>query len=100
MTKPVPQIALDEQVIDDPELEKTLEDRELAKGAAGEARKKLETVDEIAKGKIGELKLRNGKAVRIGRFRVAQTPVAARSVSFETKASSRLKITTLDEEAA
>lgn len=90
--KPEPQIALDERVIEDVELEKALEDREIAKGAAGEARKKYTTLDDLAKAKIAELSLEDGDAVRVGRFRVSQTAVEARTVSFETEPTSRLQI--------
>lgn len=86
------QTALDEQVIDDRELESVLEDREVAKGAAGEARKKFSTVDEIAKGKIGDLKLAEGDTVRVGRFRVTYKPVEGRSVAFDTQPTTRLTI--------
>lgn len=95
--KPQPQIALDEQIVESAELERVLEDREVAKGAAGEARKKFSTLDELAKGKIADLDLDDGGAVRVGRFRVTKSAVAARSVSFEIDPSMRLSIKATDE---
>ena len=86
------QTALDERVVDDIDLESVLEDRERAKGAAGEARRKFSTVDDIAKGKIGDLKLAEGDVVRCGRFRITYKSVEARSVSFETQPTARLTI--------
>jgi hypothetical protein len=92
------QTALDERVIEDAELEKVLEDRQVAKGNAGEARKKYGTLDELAKGKIADLQLEDGDAVRIGRFRISQSAVAPREVAFETNATSRLTISADSEE--
>jgi hypothetical protein len=96
--KPQSQTALDETVLDDRELEKILEDRERAKGAASEARGKFTTVDEIARAKITDLGLTDGDAVRVGRFRVTQSRVEARTVNFETQPTSRLKINATDDE--
>jgi hypothetical protein len=91
-TQSQPQTALDEREINNAELESVLEDREVAKGKAGETRKKYTTVDEVAKDKIAALKLAEGDVVRIGRFRIKLTNIPARDVAFETSATSRLSI--------
>lgn len=97
--KATAQTALDERVVENAELERALEDREIAKGAAGEARKKFTTLDDLAKGKVNDLNLQDGEAVRIGRFRVAYRKVPAKSVAFETEPSERLTISTPKDEA-
>lgn len=93
--RPQPQTALDEQVVESAELERVLEDREVAKGAAGEARKKFSTLDDLAKGTIADLD--DDATVRVGRFRVAKRSVAGRSVAFDTNPTSRLSIKVTDE---
>lgn len=93
-TTPQAQTALDERLVEDKDLEKLLEDRERAKGAAGEARRKYSTLDDLAKEKVEDLALVDDETVRIGRFRISQVSVAGRSVSFETTPTSRLKIKT------
>jgi len=87
-----PQIAIDERVVESPELEAALEAREVAKAAAGEARAALKAAHDKAVGLIGELEL--GEApVRVGRFRLTVRKVEARSVAFDTEPTTRLTIT-------
>lgn len=90
--KATPQLAMDERVIDDRDLEKALEDREIAKGAVSEARSKYNGIDEAAKGLVAQLSLKDGDVVRVGRFRLSQRRVAAKSVAFETDARDQLYI--------
>lgn len=77
-TKASPQTAMDEQLIENQELEKALEDREVAKGAAAEARAKYTTLDEVCKDKIEEFSLADGEVARVGRFRIEKKAVAPR----------------------
>jgi hypothetical protein len=95
---PDPQTTIDEKVVENDKLEQALEEREKLKAKAGKARKDYAEADEWAKGLIGELRLDDGAAVRVGRFRVSRTAVAGRSVAFETQPSSRLTISLLDDE--
>lgn len=87
-----PQMALEEREVADAELERALEDREQAKGIMGEARRKYSAMDEVVKGKLGDLSLKDGEVVRVGRFRITQTAVPARSVAFDTQPTTRLSI--------
>lgn len=91
------QTALDETEWEDPELEKILSDREVAKGKKGEVIKKFKTLDDLAKEKLDELGLDDGTVLRIGRYRVRKTAVPSRSVAFETEPTSRLTIGVADE---
>ena len=86
-----PQTAIGEHVVEDAELEAALEAREQAKAAASEARKTFAAADEAAKGRIHELDLGEGRA-RCGRFVIAERDLPARSVAFDTEASTRVTI--------
>lgn len=91
-TKATPQTAIDERLVESDELEKALEDREIAKGTKSEAQAKFNTLDEVVKDKIEEFNLADGEVARVGRFRIEKKPVAPREVSFTAEASSRLSI--------
>lgn len=86
-----PQVAIGEQIVEDADLEKALEDRQAAKERAGAAGKAYREADGVARGKLGEL-VEGDVPVRVGRFVVYKSDVAARSVSFETDPTSRLNI--------
>lgn len=86
------QTALDERVIEDAELEKILEDRQVAKGAAGEARKKVEGLSAMADERIGPLNLSDGDVVRIGRFRLTHKHVAEAERAFTVPARDQTTI--------
>lgn len=87
----VPQLAIDERVIEDAELEDALERREKAKAKAAAARKAFATVQDEAKGLLGRHEL--GEApVRVGRFVVTARALPARSVAFDTDPSTRISI--------
>ncbi len=96
--KAVPQLALDEQVIDDAEVEAALEEREKRKASLQAVRKVYDGAHEAAIAEIAKLELPEGGAARVGRFRVARSAIPARSVTFDTKASSRIRISVVDEE--
>ena len=68
--RPVDQIGMDEQTIE---------------------------ADSKAKAAIERLELPEGGVARVGRFRITRTAVPARSVSFETEASSRISIGLVEE---
>lgn len=88
------QTAMDEREVDDAALLKALEDREIAKGAKAEASKKYTTMDNLAKGLINNLGLNEDEPIRVGRFRVVNSAVEARSVAFDTEPTTRLSIST------
>jgi len=88
----VPQLALDETLIEDAELEESLEHRQELKDAASEARADYKLADDEAKAAIEKQELPEGKIIRVGRFRIERKTVAARKVSFETSPGSRVSI--------
>jgi hypothetical protein len=90
------QLAFDEKLVEDTALENALEERERRRAALNAVRAEYEQAHEAAKVEIEKLELPADKAVRVGRFRIARTAVAARQVSFDTKATTRVRITLLD----
>lgn len=98
--RPVEQLAFDEQTIDDAALESALENRLKKKDSLDSVRKVYEAADEVAQAEIAKLELPEGGAVRVGRFRITRAAVAARSVAFETKATSRVRIVLVEDDAA
>lgn len=93
------QLALDEQVVEDTELEAALETRLDAQVAQGEARKAFKEANEAAKVHIAKLELPDEHAVRVGRFRISRSAVSARHVAFDVDPTSRVRITLLDGKA-
>lgn len=86
-TKVQAQLAIDETVIEDDDLEAALEERLRFKDDYAEAGKVYRDKDAIAKGLI-EKNLGGGdddQVFRIGRFRVTRKLVEGRAVTFETK---------------
>lgn len=92
--KQVDQLALDEVTITDPVLEKALEDRLAAKLIAAVPQHDFMVANEAAKAEIAKLELPDGKAARVGRFRL--TRVAIEGGEFERKASTRVTIKLVD----
>ena len=90
--RPVDQLGMDEQRIDDPALIAALEEREQRKEHKGEVAKAFKEAHEAALAEIAKLELPEGGAARVGRFRITRTAVAGRSVSFETQPMSRISI--------
>lgn len=80
------QIGMEDNIIDDPELEKVLEARQEAKEAVGGYRK----LDKEAKAKIASIEAET--PFRVGRFLISRSTVQAKSVEFETPESVRLNI--------
>lgn len=95
---PQQQLGMDEKVVQIPELESALEERQSAKEALGEARKAYAEAHEAASAEIAKLELPDDTPVRAGRFRITRSAVSARSVSFETKPTTRVTITYLGDE--
>ncbi len=91
----VPQQGFDEQVIEDAEVESALEEREKRKASLSAVRKVYDGAHEAAVAEIAKLELPEGGAARVGRFRITKTAIAARSVTFEAKATSRIRIATV-----
>ena len=98
--KPTDQLAFDEQTVQDPDIEAALEERQSRKDSLNAVRKAYDEANELAAAKVAELELPEGGAARIGRFRVTRSAVAARSVSFETKATSRIRISLVETDEA
>jgi hypothetical protein len=94
----VAQLGFDEVAIDDPELEQVLETRLAKKVVLDKVRKEYDEAHEAANAAIAQQELPDGGALRVGRFRVTRTAVAGRSVAFETKATSRVRILLVDED--
>lgn len=86
------QLGLDEQVIEDADIEAALEEREKRKSSLSAVNKLYQAADELAKAELTKLELPEGGAARVGRFRVTRSAIPARSVTFDTKASSRIRI--------
>lgn len=77
-------------------IESLLNERQTKKDIADRERLAFEQIDDRAKAALESLELTEG-ACRIGRFRITRTYVAARTVQpFETKASNRIRISTIE----
>lgn len=86
------QIHMDETIVENEELEKMLEERQELKLAVGEYRK----VDKNAKAKIDSIE--TPMPFRVGRFVISKRDNTAKSVAFETQASSTITIKLAGEE--
>jgi hypothetical protein len=93
----VEQTAFDEQVIEDEEIEAALEDRDKKKRSLDAVRKVFDGANEHAMLKVSELELPEGGAARVGRFRITRTAVPAGHREFDTKASSRIRISAVEQ---
>lgn len=80
-TKTRSQVHMDDNIVNDAELEKMLEDRQELKQTVGEYRK----VDKSVKARIKSIT--TPTPYRVGRFIISKRDVSAKSVSFETQAS-------------
>lgn len=85
-----PQISMDDKFIEDPELEKLLEERQVAKEATSVANKEYRGLDEKAQAKVLALDLT--ETVRCGRFLLSKKVIEPKEVSFETAESVRARI--------
>lgn len=96
-TKAEGQLGMDERIVEDPEVEAALERRQTAKDQASAVRARYEEANVAAAAAIDGLNLAEGEVVRIGRFRVSRNSVPARSVAFETEATTRVSIVAAEE---
>lgn len=87
------QLALDEKVIEDDEIEEALEEREKRKAAKNAVTTKYREAHEHAVGLINSLGISEDQVVRVGRFRLTKSQVSGRQVAFETAPTERLLIT-------
>ena len=92
------QLAFDEKVVEDAALENALELRQKRQDSLRAVQVQFDEAHEAASGLIAQLDLADGTAVRVGRFRVERRRVPPRSVSFESKGSSRTRITVADDD--
>jgi hypothetical protein len=93
----VPQASLYEATIENAELEQALEDRERQRNAVASSRKRFREIDDRTKLLVADLDLGDDAPVRVGRFLITRTAVAARSVAFDTEPTTRLTIRTLED---
>ena len=94
------QLGMDEEIVEDEALEAALEAREKRKASAGAVQKLYQAADELAKAELTRLELEDGDVARVGRFRITKSAIPGRSVTFETKPSSRLRIGLVGEDGA
>lgn len=94
---PNPQTSIYETTIDDPSVEKILEERETLRQKKATAQKAFKDKTDEAKAALNGLDLGVDAPVRIGRFVVAQKSVPGRVVQFETDPTSRLQISLISE---
>lgn len=86
-----PQGSFDEEPLDNPELEKLLEDWAAKKERLKPVRKAFNTINATVKERIEQAELPNG-SYRVGPFVVSIKPVEEREISFERTASKRISI--------
>lgn len=86
------QLGMDERLVEDEVLSKALEGRLRAHDDIAEIRSVYKEHDAKVKERVGVLDLADGDAIRVGRFRIAKTAVAAKHVAFDTDPTSRLTI--------
>lgn len=91
------QLGLDEQVIEDADVEAALDERQKRRNSLDAVRKVYDEAHEKAIAEIAKLELPEGGAARVGPYRITRQSVPARSVSFESKATTRIRIALADE---
>jgi hypothetical protein len=92
----IEQLGMDEKVIEDPQVEAALEERQKRRDTLGAVRSSYNEAHAVAMKGLGDLGLKDGMVMRIGRFRITQQPVAERSVSFDVTQSHRVRIDLAD----
>lgn len=83
------------QVIEDPELERQLEERRQKKEALGSYQKAFKQTDDSVRGRLAEMNLQPGR-VRCGSFVIIVKDTPPRSVAFETEAKRTIRIATAE----
>jgi len=94
---PVAQLAIDETIVESPDIEAALERRQRAADDAAEVRGVYRKADDEVKGLLEHEEFADDQVVRIGRFRISRTVVAPKHVEFDSKGSNRLSIKLVDE---
>lgn len=94
------QLALDETTVEDNPLEAALEARLRAKDDLSEVNLVYKRAHEAAKAELARFELDEDTALRVGRFRITKTVIAAKTVTFETKASDRVSINVIGDDEA
>ncbi len=92
------QLALDEKFVEDHALEAALEERQRRKDSLSAVRAEFNTAAKLAEAEVEKQELPEGVAIRVGRFRIARTRVAARHISFDTEESTRVRISLIGDE--
>jgi hypothetical protein len=90
--KVVGQLGMDERIVEDEEVEAALEERENRRNSYRELQRRYAEADTKAKGLVEALGLAPGEVIRIGRFRIEKRAIAGKSVTFETKPTSRISV--------
>jgi hypothetical protein len=90
--KVIGQLAIDEEVREDADLEAALEARWAAKLDLADCRATYDVADEKAKAELERMELADGQVIRIGRFRIEKKFRPARHVEFDSRASSAISI--------
>lgn len=90
------QTGMDETPHDDKVLVDLLEKRLRLADDKAEIGKTFKEAHKAVVAEIDKLQLPEGGALRVGRFRITRTAVPAKSVSFDTEATSRLTISLFD----
>ena len=91
-TRSSDQLAFDEKVIENRDLERLLDRRSAAKDQAAAANAEARKADEAARAAIEALDIGTDAAVRVGRYRITKTMTEARTVSFDVEAKERVSI--------
>lgn len=94
----VDQLAFDEQMVKDDALEAALEERQRRKDSLAAVRLSYDESCAAANAEIEKLELPVGGAARVGRFRITRTFIPGKSVSFESKATNRVRISLTDDD--
>lgn len=96
------QLALDEELVEDDDLEATLERRQARREAVSDATADFREADKEAELAIAEKfgQIEDGAVYRVGRFRIEKKVTPARSVSFETEPKERISIGLADGETS
>lgn len=91
------QDGLFDKIVENSELEESLEAREKAKASKSAVTAKFKEADEKAKGLISDLDIGLDDVVRVGRFRLQKSKVDGKTVTFDTEPSERLTISPIDD---
>jgi hypothetical protein len=97
-TQTTGQLAIDETLVDNVELEKQLEARAALVLERRALNATFKEADDAVRGGIAQLEIPPDGAIRIGRFRITKTTTAPRHVEFDTDGGERIRIDDDEEE--